>query len=124
MKNKNVGASIARPKKNINNKIKLTIAVGILLLLLLIILFANRNKLLKTQKLANSEYSVTINTTTIDISKVVTNEPNVPVLGAGMIPVKWNEQDNVWQVTTKEDPEWYNYSRGNLATVMLSDRLL
>lgn len=119
MKNKNVGTSSARLK--ITNKIKIIIAVCILLLLLLIILFANRSKLFKTNKLANNEYSVTINTTTIDISQITTNEPNTPILGAGMIPIRWNKLDNVWEITTKDDAQWYNYSTGNLPTVMLSD---
>lgn len=108
-------------KINITNKIKIVIAVIILLLLLLVILIVNRGKLFKTSKIANNEYNVSINETKIDISRVVTNEPNTPIIGAGMIPVKWNENNGVWEITSKEDPEWYNYSKGKLANVMLSD---
>ncbi len=36
-----------------------------------------------------------------------------------MIPIKWNGTN--WVITTASDPEWYNYSNGNFATVMLSD---
>lgn len=124
MKNKNVGATIGHPKNNITNKIKIVIAVIILLLLLLTILIVNRSKLFKTNKTANNEYNVAINETQIDIRNVTTVDPNPPVIGAGMIPVIWNEQDNIWQITTKEDPNWYDYSNGKLANVMLSDRLL
>lgn len=106
-------------KRKLTKKVKIAIIVSILLLLLLIILFANKNKLFKLKALANSEYSVTINTTVIDISKATTNEPNVPVLGAGMIPIKW-ENDN-WVITNKNDKDWYNYSSGITANVMLSD---
>ena len=122
MKNKNVGASIARPKRKIINKIKIVIAVSILLLLLLTILLINRNKLFKKKALANNEYNVTIAETEIDISNVITSEPNPPIVGAGMIPIKWNGKDNVWEITSKEDPNWYNYSEGKTANIMLSDR--
>ncbi len=121
MKNKNVGASFARPKRNITNKTKLIIGVAIILLLL-IVLILNKNKLYKTQQLATNEYTVSINNTTIDISNVITAEPNVPVLGAGMIPIKWNEENKMWEITSKDN--WYDYSKGIPATMMLSDRLL
>ncbi len=38
-----------------------------------------------------------------------------------MIPIKWNEEEQVWVITTKEDKEWYNYENGLWANVMLSD---
>lgn len=107
----------------ISNKIKLTIAVCIILLLLLI-LFANKNRLFKTQKLANNEYAVTINNVTLDISNLITTEPNTPVLGAGMIPIKWDKSIGEWVLTDKQDPNWYNYKSGAPATIMLSNRLL
>ena len=102
------------------NKTKITIAVAIILLLL-IILFANRSKILNRKKMALNNYEVTINETIIDLSKVITNEPNAPVLGAGMIPIKWNSTTSMWQITTTKDAEWYDYSKGLCATVMLSD---
>jgi len=53
---------------------------------------------------------------------------NEPVLSEGMIPVKWNDTDKVWVVTTEEDTEWYNYVNQSgdngeslWANVMLSD---
>ena len=104
------------------NKIKIVIAVIILLLLLLTIFLVNKNKLFKTKKTANNEYNVAINEIQIDIRNVTTVDPNPPVIGAGMIPVKWNEIDSVWEITSEEDLEWYNYSEGKLANVMLSDR--
>lgn len=120
MKNGNIGAFSARPK--INNKIKIIIGVTIILLLLVTMLIFNKTKVLKTQEIASNEYVVTINKTTLDISNLITAEPNLPVLSAGMIPIKWNEQDKVWQIADKND--WYDYKAGIPATVMLSDRIL
>lgn len=34
---------------------------------------------------------------------------NRPELADGMIAVKWNKTYNLWQQTTADDPEWYNY---------------
>ena len=95
--------------------------VALIALFVIIFAFTRINKISKTNKVASSEYSVTINKTTIDISKVITNEPNEPMLGAGMIPIKWDTTQKMWQITTKDDPTWYDYSNGNLATIMLSD---
>lgn len=107
-------------KRKLTNKIKLIIVVSIILLLL-VILFANRNKILKLNQMAGVGYNVTINQITIDISNVITSTPNVPVLGAGMIPIKWNENAGVWEITTPNDSNWYDYSSGKYANIMLSD---
>ncbi len=108
-------------KIKVINKIKIVIAVCILLLLLLTILFANKSKLFKANTLASNEYNVTINETSIDITNVTTAEPNPPVLGAGMIPIKWNESLGEWTITNKDDSNWYDYSKGIPATIMLSN---
>lgn len=36
-----------------------------------------------------------------------------------MIPIKWD--GTYWVITTKDDVDWYDYSRGKWANVMLSD---
>lgn len=46
-----------------------------------------------------------------------------PKLGQGMIPVKYQENDGYWQVTTASDPEWFNYEKGKWANVMLQDEI-
>ncbi len=38
-----------------------------------------------------------------------------------MIPIKWNESTNLWEITTINDTNWYDYSNGIFANVMLSD---
>ena len=44
--------------------------------------------------------------------------PNVPVLSAGMIPVKYNG-DNL--IICKNDNSWYSYENGTPAYMMLND---
>lgn len=105
-------------KRKLTNKIKLIIVVSIILLLL-VILFANRNKILKLNQMAGVGYNVTINQITIDISNVITSTPNVPVLGAGMIPIKWNENAGVWEITTPNDSNWYDYDNQIWANIVV-----
>lgn len=46
---------------------------------------------------------------------------NEPVISDGMVAVK--EKDGEWVVTTSDDDEWYDYSNGRWATIMLLDEL-
>lgn len=46
---------------------------------------------------------------------------NEPVISDGMVAVK--EKDGEWVVTTSDDDEWYDYSNGKWATIMLLDEL-
>ena len=46
---------------------------------------------------------------------------NKPVLGTGMIPVKWNGSN--WVVTDAKDEEWFNYQEKRWANIMLTDGL-
>ena len=110
---------MSKGKNKINRK-KLIIAV-LIILLLLIILFTNRNKLNKNNPIAMSEQQVTINGVSIPIDNLISSTPNVPVLGAGMIPIKWNSTVGVWEITTQDDTSWYDYASGNYANIMLSD---
>lgn len=66
----------------------------------------------------------------VQMSKIKAKEnlvtPNRPTISAGMIPVKYIIVDNItgdgyWQITSKEDPTWYNYENRNWANIMLMD---
>ena len=47
---------------------------------------------------------------------------NRPKLSKGMIPVKWDSQQNNWVVCSETDLDWYSYDGKKLwANVMLSD---
>ncbi len=50
-----------------------------------------------------------------------TSGANKPVLLKGMTPVKYNEELNIWEVTTEDDVNWYNYDNKKWANVILSD---
>ncbi len=93
------------------------VVVLIALLALIVAIYATNNKLKTTAEVGNS---VAINGFNIDISKVISADPNPPVVGAGMIPIKWDESIKMWVITTEDD--WYDYEQGKWANVMLSDR--
>jgi len=65
------------------------------------------------------EYSIIVEIQISDISDSVT--VNEPQLVDGMIPLKHNGQN--WVISSKEDPEWYDYSSSSKkwANVMLRD---
>lgn len=44
-----------------------------------------------------------------------------PSLSSGMIPVKYDNENNVWIKTTKKDQEWYNYEDKQWANMVLSN---
>lgn len=46
---------------------------------------------------------------------------NPPKLLTGMKPVKYNETLQKWEITTEDDPNWYNYDNKKWANVILSD---
>ena len=46
---------------------------------------------------------------------------NIPKLGTGMVPVKWNGSH--WIVTNSKDSEWFDYSKKQWANIMLRDGL-
>ncbi len=106
--------------KRKNKNKKMLIIVLVLAIATLLILFARKNSTL--QKIEKNQYELEIAGITVDTSKVLTNEPNVPQLGAGMIPIK--NVNGMWQITTVEDKNWYDYASGKLPTIMLSDRIL
>lgn len=96
-------------KKKTNKKLIMfaIIIIGLLLLLIFskdITNLQNKNKL---NLLENTAKEVTI------------VEPNIPVISAGMIPVKRDGEN--WIITTQTDNDWYNYSQGKPAYIMLND---
>ena len=98
-------------KKKRNKPIKQIIAFIAIIILVLLIAFVediiklnNKNK---TNLAENSE------------NELISNEPNQPQLSAGMIPVKWNGTN--WIITTANDKDWYDYSKGKPAYIMLND---
>ncbi len=98
-------------KKKQRKPIRQIIILTILAILLLLLIFAEDIiKLINGNKTALLEN--TANKTTIV-------EPNIPVLSAGMIPVKWNGTNFV--ITTQEDKDWYDYKNGKPAYIMLND---
>ena len=96
------------------------VCIALVLLMVLLIFFNIKNKN-KIQKIALGGNALYIAGEQIDISRVISSEPNAPTLGAGMIPIKWNATAEMWQITTASDTEWYNYANGKWANVMLSD---
>lgn len=46
---------------------------------------------------------------------------NEPIISDGMVAVK--EKDGEWVITSSDDDEWYDYSNGKWATIMLLDEL-
>ena len=95
-------------------------AVALVALLGLIIAIYATNSTPKTT--ADVGNSINLKGVNIDISKVISVDPNPPVVGAGMIPIKWDDNIEMWVITTSDDEDWYNYSEGKWANVMLSDR--
>lgn len=100
-------------KKIVLFSILILIIIGILALILI-----KPKKISPMKMTASAEYTTKIGETEYDITNAVL-EPSeiVPTLSAGMIPVKWNGES--WIIADKND--WYDYSKGNSAYMMLSD---
>ena len=64
---------------------------------------------------------VNINNEPISVNNIPT-----PILGEGMVPVKWNEQEQSWYVCQSTDNSWYSYAEADKkwANVMLRDGLV
>ncbi len=106
--------------KNKYKKRKIAIISIIAIILLCLITLITKSNI---QKIAQNgyEYTVSIGKENINISNVITTEPNTPIIGAGMIPIKWNETTSMWEITTTQDSDWYDYSKGLCANMMLND---
>ena len=105
------------------NKIKRITLLTILILITLIVLILTLNATRKMQKALNEEaqaiYTTIIGDETVDITNAVAENANIPTISAGMIPVKWD--GTYWTLATKDDINWYNYSNGQPAYIMLND---
>ena len=111
------------PKKE---KIKTIIVIMILIILLLLLIFTediikqqNKNKIGLFENTAKAGYTTTIGDQTYDITNAVVENANAPVISAGMMPVKY--VNGYWTITTNEDSDWYDYSTGKPAYIMLND---
>ncbi len=92
-------------------KIKSIITITILIILLLLLIFSEDIvKLQNKNKIGLSENT--------EGEQIIT-EPNIPRISAGMIPIKWDGA--YWEITTKNDAEWYDYVSGKPAYMMLND---
>ena len=103
-------------KKKNNSKKILFIALIILILLVCIIMLTKteKNNKINNIKQESLGLSTNIGEATLDITNQITETP--------MIPVKYKSGN--WYITTEDDTEWYNYANGNMANIMLSDRIL
>ncbi len=88
------------------------------LVVLIVAIYATNTTPKMTAEVGNN---IDIKGLSIDLSKVISVDPNPPALGAGMIPIKWDENIKMWVITTANDKDWYDYSKGKWANVMLSD---
>lgn len=99
-------------KKQLKNKmLKIIIISLVVFIILLLILFSE-----DIIKLQNKNSIALLENSSFE---TITNNPNIPKISAGMIPVKWD--GSYWIITTPNDTEWYNYENGKFAHVMLND---
>ena len=104
-----------------NNKIKKIIVLACLILLVIMIIiltYHNRNSI---NKVKQNDYTFKVADLNITTVENVMGEANKPQLGAGMIPIKY--ENGIYQIVSSDNisSEWYNYSEGKMALVMLSD---
>lgn len=103
------------------SKIKKITILTILIILLILILILNTTKRISKapSEQAQAIYTTTIGDETVEITNAVAENTNIPTISAGMIPVKWDGA--YWTLVTKDDINWYNYSSGQPAYIMLND---
>ena len=103
-------------KKLKDNKIFFTMIVVISLLLLL---SSSAFAIYLVKTLGEKKLSFKLNLlVTPQEEEILTIDPK---LVEGMIPVVWDETESKWKVTTKDDPEWFNYDQKKWANVMMPD---
>ena len=98
-------------KKQNNKRIILLSIILIIIVFIVTILVIVNNKSKKQKQIAKVQETMYF--------EGIKTEANIPKLTAGMIPIKWN--GNYWIITTQDDKEWYDYSTGKLAYMMLND---
>ena len=106
-------------QQKIYRRRRIALAVVLIVIVALLVAIYASTSNLKTADVGNS---INLKGVSVDISKVISADPNPPVVGAGMIPIKWDENQGLWVITTADDKDWYNYSEGKWANVMLSNR--
>ena len=99
-------------KKQLKNKMSKTIIISLILFIILLLILFSENVI----KLQNIKNVALVENSSFE---TIPNEPNIPKLSAGMIPVKWD--GDYWVITTQNDTEWYNYENGKFAHIMLND---
>ena len=105
-------------KKQSKSKKYLFIFVIILILAAIILLLTRKsenNKINNINQIALGLYTTNMG----DVTNQIASTPNKPQLSAGMIPIKY--ENGNWIITTEDDPNWYNYEDGKMATIMLNN---
>lgn len=101
-------------------KIILLIALIVIIAGILALAIIKPKQVTPMQQTAIAEYSTKIGETDYDITNLVLTPSEImPTISAGMIPVKY--ENGFWTITTKEDRDWYSYSNGKPAYIMLND---
>lgn len=99
---------------------KIIISSILLLTILLIVLLQQKSSKISQvqEQTAKATVYTRIGEQEFDITNLIEQNP-IPTVSAGMIPVKWDGE--YWKITTKEDTEWYDYTNGKPAYMMLND---
>ncbi len=92
-------------------KKKVIISVVIIIALLLLLIFS--------KNITNSQNKNKLNLLENTAKEATILEPNIPVISAGMIPIK--PYGDSFVITNQNDNDWYNYSQGKPAYIMLND---
>ena len=110
------------------NKILLFMLIVVVIVICIILLRKRKVENINTQqigKIQMSDYSMQVgtNNTEIDFDKAISKtreEINKPKLGAGMIPII-DLGNGMYEITNKDNANWYDYSTNKPAYMMLSD---
>lgn len=107
-------------QKKTKKIILLTILLLIILTIILLILNTNKQIPQTINEQAKAGYTTQVGDQIYDITNAVLNPSDIiPTLSAGMIPVKWDGTN--WVITTADDKDWYDYTNGQPAYIMLND---
>lgn len=114
-------------KKRISNRFWVLTILVILLTIMSFILFKQKSNNMKKQigeeHISNYSIKVGSNNTIINFDKSIAKtreEVNAPQMGAGMIPII-DIGGGLFEITTVDDKEWYDYTENRPAYMMLSD---
>ena len=83
-----------------------------------------KNKINKDNNLTNDTTNDITNDDIVDSDDTIEGvDVNPPLLQTGMTPVKFDETNQCWMVTTQSDEQWYDYANKKWANIMLQDGL-